>query len=1311
MKLKNVKGMNFQGYRSFDIKAPDSSFCIVGANMSGKSTFGRAVVWALAGKFAYHSDMGRFLKDWVRPTEKLVLRADMTENERQKAIKSYGLQAKKNRKSKNGQPTIVQLVFSMPHFTLGDDTQKTLQSGIAVQSAFDAQPANEERIYTLTRIETGTKSFLSLEDSSGGYYYTGQTAQEFILSLANIPAHGTQGDRIEAFLRNLWLGVGQSTSFFFSSGTKRREILEQTTPFSKLSAMKEEADRRYKQRLEEYNDTSQQILGEAGRVNEKRRDLAAQSWNFLGNLAPGNLDDFTENEKLLSSITERVKKRIDFLNTLKASRSDVQARKERQEEALVEAHALNKKFEDKVVIEGQLAAYERNLGELGTLDINEVICQIKELRPLQQELSTGIAEIKEGERELGRDRQQRSSLLEKIDAATKVAQRDSVDLVDVEQKTRTLAEFTQCLQEHLNEMSWHVDTPSTLRGIQTRLNNDLPQDNRLLDLFIAKFQSTKEPPADTIRRLCLPSSKLLIKEREHVQSLRDAILTLSKQLSELAAGKERQERQARLHLGIKAALEKLGLCQSAYLTFTKSLPSNPQKSPHPSEVDTAGSEGRSASLDETTLEIENMQSLTYQWRRVAELRSSVEAEFQSLASCGRVPKNLEELSWLCGKYGDTVKQERAELESVQSKGIDIEKNLHQNQKESERLNEQLTSLARPTEHAGDVDAQNEATCSHCGSLVSGEHLKMHRRTIREDLRKLNSTEKKLRMQINENEKRRKVAADRLTESERSQAEVAQKQELLKHLTAQVEQLKEEIPSTELTERRMRRCALDLETLGRESVLESQCLAQEMEQLTESLLTAEVDQRRSSDPISTEDLTVLVEDVILEKSAAVNSIESDILIEQSRQAECSYQLTELLAFALALYGNRDYDCDSFKGALMDCTPARRIGLHGNLFRKIETDRERLLELNGELAAIDKLVQSRAEDLDLKTTTLAILADVDLTMSGVIPEIDQLISTIGDEITMLSSQEEQLRERGTEISSLQRMLSRYVADLDGKDGEDCIKNIASIQTELSEMNRRLTDIKLADGVLLKYSETTRKESLLDVLEARRGKLELEQEGLSICRKLLAPNGDARTLALTGDVGGIIEQTNQNLASLETKKSLAVSLEFEKGDDSKPTIELNFEVDGPSTSGRELPSKSQRHIIGIIMDLAVRSQGGRNGFFFIDEPEEGLDDVNKAKLTHFLKHQSSQVILLTNNASSGFDKTISTEEIGQSAPNLSIKDFGLRAEALIESGVRSVANKITEGRDSGSPVKKRKRDDAVAELETISDDDFDKIDGGEL
>jgi hypothetical protein len=325
-----------------------------------------------------------------------------------------------------------------------------------------------------------------------------------------------------------------------------------------------------------------------------------------------------------------------------------------------------------------------------------------------------------------------------------------------------------------------------------------------------------------------------------------------------------------------------------------------------------------------------------------------------------------------------------------------------------------------------------------------------------------------------------------------------------------------------------------------------------------------------------------------------------------------------------------------------------------------------------ATVNQVAEAVKKNQDLCASTRALISDhlapgsEDLTNQEILTKA----ADVTREYSLLVAEiEQKLREVKVlegEVTGLNKLLS---SSADRPSVEYTPELLEKAEKELLRLTE---DLDRARGVATTLAEARVIDARIQASDKLATDLALakeDSEAVSVCRRLLAPNGDARTLALAGDISSIVQTTNKNLSDIETRDTLAVDLVLEKGEDAKPTLEMKFEVNGPSASGTELPSKSQRHIIGLVTDLSLRSHASRVGFLVIDEPEEGLDEVNKIKLTSWLAKQSTQVIILTNNASAGFDQIVSTTEIRESAGGLSLVDFNLNADALIDEGLRSI------------------------------------------
>ena len=196
MKILRCEAINFQTHKHIDIDLTfdEGITAFVGPNMSGKTTTGRALCWAMSGRFPYEDTFNNAM---VRPI-------------------SY---------SKNKIPATI------------------------VRVRFVCETNHEQKIYTATRrIDHKLKKSFVIELEGTNFKWFDAEAQQILLSLAKIPDGGSSlNERIKLFLRSVWLGVGQEVSFFSANSAKRKKILEAKNPSAKLAVWASNAADRIKE--------------------------------------------------------------------------------------------------------------------------------------------------------------------------------------------------------------------------------------------------------------------------------------------------------------------------------------------------------------------------------------------------------------------------------------------------------------------------------------------------------------------------------------------------------------------------------------------------------------------------------------------------------------------------------------------------------------------------------------------------------------------------------------------------------------------------------------------------------------------------------------------------------------------------------------------------------------------------------------------------------------------------------------------------------------------------------------------------------
>jgi DNA repair exonuclease SbcCD ATPase subunit len=259
--------------------------------------------------------------------------------------------------------------------------------------------------------------------------------------------------------------------------------------------------------------------------------------------------------------------------------------------------------------------------------------------------------------------------------------------------------------------------------------------------------------------------------------------------------------------------------------------------------------------------------------------------------------------------------------------------------------------------------------------------------------------------------------------------------------------------------------------------------------------------------------------------------------------------------------------------------------------------------------------------------------------------------------------------------------------------------SKRSELVKVKASAEAVKVRDNLLRLAVETEEAEARVDLYTDMTQTETEELESLQVIKGILAPNGDARTLAVADTVALVVAETNRSLRSLDLTKNLSIDLKLEKDEDGQPTIETHFQVDGDS-SGKILPSESQRMIVGICVDLAVRDLLAKDSFIIIDEPETGLDDEVKRKFMNFLKAAARQVVFVTNTAAAGFEKVVTTSDIRKTKTSKrdEIESMAKNAKELARRGTgekrstttaRRSKTKITTGEDTASIVSNENND----------------------
>lgn len=1204
LKILNVKAINFQGHAAFNVDLSEGPTCVVGANMSGKTSFGRAIAWVLAGRFPYHSDAGRFTKDWVRPAEKLSLDPSMSDKEKQKQIRAYLKKAKAQKSSSTKKPTIVQITATPSH----DDSQP----------------------YTITRIETGAKAFFSLETASGDVF-TGETAQHFLLKLMNVSAQGSLGDRVDSLLRSIWLGVGQSTSFFSASGTKRREIIEKTNSFTKLASMKEEADRQHKEVTRKITETSTEIDVERGRIDARLTKLdelmAAMSTPPLDRaieLSESEAESNESSESNESNESDESETSIKWRHLEKAAAElEAAAGDELQlKQSLVEAEGQMKELvvkHSKLKDIESLLEQEKILSErLARSDSSGETDQAKALRQYQKELNPLKSQFLNSKQKI-------EVAKIKLAGSSKALEDAKTRIYELEASEDKVNESTIVIADFLDAMEARFDVIDRAQQLIDGLNErtlglSRQEISRRLWAGIGHV-SAKRPGGDSWLKNPIETLLELKNDLSVAESKLDTSRArLEKIQKRIKLRTEWEKRFSELPGVIKKAK---GLCDRADAIAERLKESSRSDDLGREPLQPEDAElSLSPALDDASSDHLDASRLLNHIDHIAKKNS--------------VPSRRQDLFSFEGEL-------RTELNKTKSLLLPIEKQIDSTRSEKTATKNEIDSIDSILAHSSHGD---QGHCSLCESELteSGRDAMLERLGTKKS--ELERRHKQLITTLDLLESKKNTTS---REIERCLAKISKFNECASKIFLLWDQLDSIKPRLK-NRKALIEAAEDQKSRAYDN---KRKLTQEQSELRQA-----IESHSSYAPetalLEQQQLFVELERDHSEKNRLFQNFLNDlILVWNFATRLATDKLTkplDLRADTAARAGLLK-EVDEISRQLQEAKQKSK-----QLLEAAERGRQELTRLEDEVEQTAKAIRVLSEKSGHKLSEPLTHDQVEL----VLKQMGDRAKMIEGKLASLDQSRQSLTTINQMRISLEKSLGEPSSIFDQT--SKCDGLILELKKKIGEQEEIKKIIKARD--LLKNNFAT-----LDILCSRLTELKEREELLTICRRLLATNGEARTLAISGDVATIVEMANKSLASLETERSMAVDLELEKQTDSKPTIELRLEVDGPAASGRELPSKSQRHIVGLVLDLALRSHSLSGGIIIVDEPEEGLDEVNKAKLTRWLRAQAQQVLIMTNNASAGFDNIISTEQIRASGHGLKISDFRLPGERLVDEGLRAL------------------------------------------
>ena len=1241
MRLISVKGSCFQSYESFDVQIPYGPLCIVGENMSGKTTFARSVIWALCGKFPY-PNLGRFTKDMVRPGN------------------DPGAKPGSKRASKDDPATIVQVKIAVPRLSTTASASTGADGTEATQDASAPAPM-EEDILIITRTEGGDKSQLILSSEDGSYSFDGEVAQDIILNRAKIPTFGSTKDRIDLLMRSLWYGVGQATSFFAAAGTERKKIIESINPFTVLPKLEEESGKRLKSSNVELAGLKESGYVQVGALRSKREELQGKIAPFLQGSPDGRGPADALSATLDESVSARARALLaspEFLRQKSVPEIDKEAAEANRD--LAGLASAEQTLQRILTLQSSLDTLSSQLAAAGgAAEVKRLEDEARALRDMMGDAKALLAEVGDlRTKELGQ-----AAATEKSAQRLRELEREAAEIAALASDVTSKIQLTLAILSGIGESpktgaASGEDALAASAALETNLSRILAVKLSSPEAVVAAIKAKKEELSrlDSQARIARHEEKaeeLLAsvgqaKTKLAELSSADAVAS-SLQLSLRTLGEKIEASQARV-LELEGLLQEVSRLSdiAGQLSGEEGQASN---STSPGSISSGSTSSGSAAAPDVAATKRALNSFEAVLSKAAGAASTSAVEAFTAAQLTAidqltetVAQNTKELDEALGKLSSARDRASGARSDEKREATDI------------ATYQRALAMAQSAEKSG-----GEALCKECGSALSREHIEIH-------LRDKKANHLKIGLQVG------------ALQNEVDQLEKSEKELRLKLKSAEVSQRSSEAALSEVLEA----CAKFLSQVGRQSgqadslagcllnaqrdEAKAQVLAQE------ATLAAKTDEGKAL-AASLADLSKsLAEtlevpyDALGDHRSLVTSLGLKVSsLEAARRAEAEAekrQAQELRLLAGGLQNSIDATistCQGFLSATGYQGPGSVQFLQELSALSVELGASRdavALEMNGLRDAAASIGAAIATKLAELSASLGHEgpSDYESLKSGV-AALDseakkeaEVAAKKSQEVSQLVSREASAR------ASLEATAQSLPEELRTLDSQALAKKRALVESRLAELGRLRDAARAVAEVVRLAGEVTRMESSAAAYEEHQDELADEVTALAIIKGLLAPNGDTRTLALAPDVAAVVTMTNEYLAQLNLRHSLAIELKLEKGDDSQPAVEISFEVDG-STSGRIMPSESQRMIVGLVCDFAVSKLLTREGFVFVDEPETGLDEVNKVKLTHFLKGMSPQTILITNNASSGFEHKITTGEIRRSVgKKITAADFGI-------------------------------------------------------
>lgn len=1289
MYVERVVAYNFQGYDAFDIGFTLGPWGITGPNMSGKSTTPRAIVWCAVGRFPYPNlkwtnEMilpGNTPERLARLAAEKALLADESPAAPVEGDEIGGAEnpdeadqpspKKKNKRKGTDLPTAVRIWVAVPAGVDGD----------------------EERLdrYQFLRVFHNDKWTFHAWSETGTYVAGGAAAQDFFLNLARIPAVGTQMDRINIFIRCSWYGVGQQTSFFEAHGVERKKILERLDPTTRLAAMEKEAAVRVKTRDKAADDFEKEATEAAGRAKAIKGELLRSlPLDIRKNLTSGVRDEMEHPAELLAAglsgllgtgeAEKELAAKVDAgrrsLAAIKARRSDVErdlvlAAELRQLESRL-SEGLPPDSMDPAAELAEIQAVQRNVAELrsrSSIVVERLGSIDQALAALESDGIRVAAEKVRFERAMA-DAADTAALAGAIleisgDSLTSVASGLATESANFELIAARTTSVRDNLHNFVNRYRSGKQTPDALADFASIMDQAIPQDARSkADDFDAQAEKVRNDYSAESGRLARLDSML---------SERSAYL---KTIAIAEESKNRVEADASV-----IAAEYDGVAQFAAVAVTLlvtldqlepvTIPNGQTKFGRPKDLIDQTSElrlsvsgllGGLAAADA---------ALSTSWRDEPGLQADskvinfLEARIQNFEAAA-VALEASDQKFKAMELSVSDAGERLAVARSQQRAA-------------------VDDLARLSETMANVQAGIGTVmpvCAHCKSPLTADHLDSHIDEARGLSAKLLSKIEGLTKDL---ATLKRDLAD--VESERrNHAKIVD--EFSSAVSRSVAAARQVIRAIGVSG------SSSEEILAAVAVKTEGMLVRDLTPMSQRLASIEAESAvaaRALEELEGESLSplALAEGVKIEE---LKGIRDEMAVRLARkEADAKGEIARLNALGQELRGVAS-SFEAFLSGLVRDAQACVTGLSPRALRDLDAT------LSGEFAeaerkiASDKVVQndlmSKAKlesALVLESISEIVNSDEHLSIEKAAAFLLAFQDEVAAEVKKLEACISSLsgsRNRANVIVGVRaEIAARCPASLAEYDGEALVKLDSDAEMLLQDLSIR-QELGRSRANLLRLAEEATEAEKRHASYHEMALCEREEtESLHVIKGILAPNGDARTLALSDTVAMIVAATNANLRSLELDVALAVDLKLEKDEESQPIIEIVFSVDGDS-SGRMLPSESQRKIVGLCMDLSVARLLTRDGFIIIDEPETGLDDAVKRKFMNFLKRAAPQVIFVTNTAAAGLEQFHTTMNIRRSGSGVTGATIGV--DSLKEKRTGKQAREATKGkgRRAGRP-----------------------------